>query len=91
MIKVLVVVKKIPSTFLNYWFNFSVHFTHPQSITKVLNAKDLLDTLLLGSCAELKNLVIRYEDMGTYLTSNTSSPSEPLSLTSLLPPLPTDH
>lgn len=26
MIKVLVVVKKIPSTFLNYWFNFSVHF-----------------------------------------------------------------
>jgi rRNA-processing protein FCF1 len=65
--------------------------THPQSITKVLNAKDLLDTLLLGSCAELKNLVIRYEDMGTYLTSSTSSPSEPLSLTSLPSPLPTDH
>jgi hypothetical protein len=27
VIKVLVVVKKIPSTFLNYWFNFSVHFS----------------------------------------------------------------
>ena len=31
MIKVLVVVKKIPSTFLNYWFNFSVHFNELQS------------------------------------------------------------
>ncbi len=30
MIKVLVVVKKIPSTFLNYWFNFSVHFNKEQ-------------------------------------------------------------
>jgi hypothetical protein len=28
VIKVLVVVKKIPSTFLNYWFNFSVHFSN---------------------------------------------------------------
>jgi hypothetical protein len=26
VIKILVVVKKFPSTFLNYWFNFSVHF-----------------------------------------------------------------
>jgi hypothetical protein len=35
VIKVLVVVKKIPSTFLNYWFNFSVHFTLNQASIQI--------------------------------------------------------
>ena len=44
------VVKKIPSTFLNYWFNFSVHFrTFEEKINDIIKSKQELVNLTVST------------------------------------------